>query len=113
MSDKMFRKVFVVEPSHDFSALTELCEKIVMLTTGYEQVGEVEETVRYSLSEFDPGKDAVLPVGRVTACVITGMVLRELFNVPVALGTYSRDHGYRFTMYGFGGEDARTKNDDS
>jgi hypothetical protein len=98
-----YRKIFVVEPSHDFSALKDWCEQIVFLTTGYETVDILQDTIEDNLrsQKFDPSLDAILPVGRVIACIFTGIILGSYWgDKTLWLGTYSRDKGYQFTLGG-------------
>jgi len=99
MESPRFNRIFVVEPSHDFSALKPFCQEIVFLTTGYETANQLTKTIAHNLylQKFDPEMDAVLPVGRVVACVVTGIILgRSHQNKSIWLGTYSREEGYRF-----------------
>lgn len=97
---KKFDTIYVVEPSHDFSALKPYCKRIAFLTTGYETPDELEDTIRQNFDGFNPLTDAILPVGRVVSCLITGYVLTD--RVPHWVGTYSKQANppYRFTHIG-------------
>lgn len=113
---KVFRKVFVVEPSHDFSALIDLCDEIVFLTTGYETLDQLPKAILNALvvGEFTPSMDAVLPVGKVTACLATGMVLRSITREPIFVGSYSKRNGYQFSTQGASDEKiSRSQNGNS
>lgn len=95
-----FKTIYVVEPSHDFSALKPYCKRIAFLTTGYETPDELESTIRQNLKGFNHLSDAILPVGRVISCLVTGYVLMD--KVPYWIGTYSKqaESPYRFTHIG-------------
>lgn len=96
--NKTYRRVFVVEPSHDFSALVPLCEEIIFLTTGYENFTLVQDRIEEILRrDFNPATDAIVPVGRVTSCIVTGIVLGNLTDQPIDIAAYSREDGYSFT----------------
>jgi len=72
---KRFRKLFVVEPSHDVSILGKYSAQVVFLTSSEDKVEELSEKIRENLYEFDPNRDAIIPMGRVSSCMMTGMFI--------------------------------------
>ena len=100
MNGKQFRKIFVVEPAHDLSALIEFGEDITYVFNRYEQVDDMLSKAQSSLREFNPETDAFVPIGRVTACSVAGMVLSKMTgNKPVNFGIY-KNGVYRFIKMG-------------
>jgi hypothetical protein len=95
-----FKTLFVVEPSHDLRTMRAYSDDIRLITTGDEKVDELEQKISEALVDFNPLTDAVIPMGRVSACLIAGRRLGELFpDKEIMVGTY---HGgeYMFTPIG-------------
>ena len=100
---KYFRKIFVAEPTHDFTALKQYSDDIVFVTTGLEDISRLGATVGRSMADFDPTEDAIIPVGKLATVMFIGMMIltkmmekgSETFN----FGIY-RDKDYTFkTVY--------------
>ena len=84
-----FRKAYVMEPSHDFSALSSHCEEIVFLTTGYERDFPATcRAIREGLQNFQPEQDVLIPTGRVAAVLFAGYVLGRLQRM-IQVGLYA------------------------
>lgn len=94
-----YRKIFVVEPSHDLSALTKYTDDIVLITTGYENVSDMYKKVEESIKGFDPLLDAFVPVGKLITTFVVGMVLQKLVNNPITVGIY-KNKDYEFIRIG-------------
>jgi hypothetical protein len=87
-----FRRIFVLQPSHDFSLLREFTEQIEFVTTGYETVEELENSIEEKLIAFIPTEDAVVVVGRVNAAFVFGAKLQEMFpSETIHVGVYKKD----------------------
>lgn len=87
--DEFYRRIYVVEPGHDFSSLASMCREIRFLTTGYEKLDDLLPVISRNLKHFDPAQDAILAVGRVNSCMVTGFVLRGLGVVTFWAGVYN------------------------
>jgi hypothetical protein len=94
-----YRKIFVVEPSHDLRALKKYTDEIVLITTGYEDIENIYEKVEVSAKEFDPSTDAFVPIGKLITTFIAGMVLQKLVHVPIIVGIY-KNKDYEFMEVG-------------
>jgi hypothetical protein len=87
---KRFRKVFVVEPSHDLTALKKYTDDIRFITTGYEDIGKIGEKIDKNISEFDPSQDAIVALGRVSVCMLIGICIAKKFpDKKMEFGVYS------------------------
>lgn len=88
-----FRRIFVVQPVHDFSPLGNNTEEMIFLTTGKEETSSLYRRIRTLIQEsFDPSVDAVVPAGKSVACLITGNVLGTLFpGIPIIMGVFRKD----------------------
>ena len=76
MTDKRFRKAFVVQHGrHNFQPLLRWCETLVFCSTGYELAEDVLDALQKSLKDFDSATDVIVPVGNVTANCLLGVVL--------------------------------------
>jgi hypothetical protein len=88
-----FRKIFVVEPTHDISILSRNCSQVVFLSKGDEKIETIAETMSSNLSEFNPDEDALVPMGRVSSCAIAGVLLSNRFRkdprVVLMIGIYA------------------------
>jgi hypothetical protein len=95
MEDELmhFRTIFVVEPTHDISVLSKNCSQVVFLSKGDEKIETIAETMASKLLEFNPDEDALVPMGRVSACAIAGVLLSNRFRgdprVVVMIGIYT------------------------
>lgn len=94
-----YRKIFVVEPSHDLSALRKYTDEIVLITTGYENVTDIYKKVEESIKGFDPLLDAFVPVGKLVTTFAVGMALQKLVNEPIIVGIY-KNKDYEFMQIG-------------
>lgn len=88
-----FRKLFVVEPTHDISLLGKYCDNIIFLTNGDERIENVSERMDAKLEDFDPDDDALIPMGRVSACSMAGILLANKlkggFKSIVMIGVFA------------------------
>jgi hypothetical protein len=84
-----YRTIYIVQPSHDFSLLKGLCRDIRFLTTGYEPTSSLLPKLEEGLKDFDPDKDAIVAVGKVTTCLLAGIALARFGHLT--LGIYSKD----------------------
>lgn len=93
-----FRKIFIVEASHDLVLAKRYSSRISLLTDGGELVSELEEKITKSLDDFDFDRDALIPMGKVSSCLIAGMVLRDKLprGKKITIGIYAGD-SYEFT----------------
>lgn len=98
IENEWFRTLYIVEPSHDLSVVKDYTDNIKFITTGTELVEGLAERVSASLEDFDPEEDAIIPMGRTSACLITGLILRS--KIPkggtVKIGVYKKDSKYVF-----------------
>jgi hypothetical protein len=91
-----FRKIFVVEPSHDIRALSQYTENVTFVCGGKEDVKNIPLQIENTLSEFDPATDAIVPVGRVITTMLAGIYLGTTFKGDsLYMGVY-RDGDYTF-----------------
>lgn len=109
-ADPKFRKLFVVEPTHDISILSKYCNQVVFLTNGEEKTEELAQKIPLMLKDFNPDEDALIPMGRVASCTIAGIAIstlisRDHFRTDERIGT---DHNpiimvglYRGSEYSF------------
>jgi len=92
MDEKSFEALFVIEPSHDLSIMKKYTDTIRFISTGNERVEDLPEKIKESLKKFNPETDAIIPMGRVSACLITGIILHSLFPFDlIKIGIYNRD----------------------
>ena len=95
-NNKMFHTIYVVEPSHDFSALKKYTDEIVFLSTGYEKLEDLPEIIRNNLNDFCAQTDAIVPVGKIIWTFVAGLVLAERKdNGKITVGIFS-DRDYIF-----------------
>jgi hypothetical protein len=101
LDEVTFRKLFIVEASHDLSMSKRYSNRISLLTDGGEKVSELYEKIEHGLLDFDPEADAVIPMGKVVSCMIAGMVLADMFpsNTGITIGVYRGD-SYEFINLG-------------
>jgi hypothetical protein len=79
-----FKTAYVtVNTGHDFSALLEIADKIVFLTSGYEKEEELQATIGTALKLFDCEMDVLVPVGNVVANLLLGSLMTPRFRVAV------------------------------
>lgn len=90
-----FRRAFVVQPVHDFSALKNYAQDIRFLSTGYEDIENLEESVDDALANFDQDDDVIIPAGRVITCFIIGFILQIRGINNFIIGVY-KDKDYDF-----------------
>jgi hypothetical protein len=88
-----FRKIFVIEPTHDVGILKRYTDTIKFISNGSEKVEDLPDRIESSLQDFDPLKDAVVAMGRVSACMLTGFFLAKLFPKDIIMyGIYNNDN---------------------
>lgn len=89
---KKFKQIFVVEPSnHDMRGLTQYGERILFMTAGLEPTStDIHTDILLGLQEqkFNPQTDAVVPVGRIAAVMIAGIVLGRHYQQPITVALY-------------------------
>lgn len=92
-----FRKIFIVEPSHDFSMAKRYSSRIMFLTDGGEKAQELESTIANALEDFDFSSDAIIPMGKVVSCLIAGAALRNKLPIgqSITVGVFRGD-SYEF-----------------
>lgn len=84
-----FRKVLVLQDGHDFSALSNYTDEIVLVTSGEETVRGAAMLVEEALEEFDPESDAIVPVGRIAVAFLAGMLVNKMFpGQAITFGLY-------------------------
>lgn len=83
---RRFRKIFVVEPSHDVSILSRYSDQIVFLSTVEDKLNDLPDKISKMLSDFDPDNDAVIPMGRVSSCLIAGISIASKILSEIPLG---------------------------
>jgi hypothetical protein len=93
----MYRKIFVVEPGHDMSALIPHAEEgVVFIFTGYEtSVAQLSEAAIRNLSDFNSETDAFVPTGKMRDVTFASMRLKELNGGKITVGIY-KDKDYTF-----------------
>lgn len=100
MPDDQFRKIFVVEPSHDLSALKQHTDCIELLTTGYENLPDLQAKIDKNLNDFCPETDAFVPIGKLISTMLAGMTLQRMSNgAPITVGIF-RNKSYEFIAIG-------------
>lgn len=100
MNEEHYRKIFVVEPSHDLSALKNHTDNIELLTTGYENPEDLPAKIKNNLKDFDPETDAFVPIGKLVSTMLAGMELqKKLRNAPIKVGIY-KNRAYEFMSIG-------------
>lgn len=98
LEDKIprFRKMYIVEPSHDFSILASYTNSIVCLTSGTELSKDIEHSIRESILDFEPERDALVPMGKTVSCILTGLIIGSMFpNTLITLAVW-RGSSYDF-----------------
>jgi hypothetical protein len=96
-TQEKFRTLFVVDPSHNVGvAARNNSDNIVFITTGDEDVECLEERISKVLLDFDPKRDAIIPIGKVASCLEVGIILGRMFrHSDIVFGIYQ--HGlYKF-----------------
>lgn len=95
-----FRHIYIVQPTHDFSALVPMAQELRFLTTGYEPIDNLSNVIAKALETFDPEHDALVSVGRSNATLITGLMLGIKFpDDHIWIGVYSPNkskEGYKW-----------------
>lgn len=92
---KVFSTAYVVEPTHDFSQLTESCSQIKYITSGYENFERIVVPISEMIDDFVPGTDVLILSGKNFANLILGLFLQ--MNVGMFyVGLYSKQDGYKF-----------------
>jgi hypothetical protein len=103
---RKFRRAYIIQDGHDFSALNDFVEELVFMTNGSERFIESEENIRESLTGFDPISDCIIPVGKNTFNIMVGKILKETFpGMKIWFGLYNiingDERGYRWTAIQF------------
>jgi len=77
----IYRTAYIVQNTgHNFQELRKVCDNTVFLTDGLEYENEVLDRIVSRLKNFDPTKDIIVPVGNVTANMLTGLVISFLLH---------------------------------
>jgi len=94
---KRFRRLYLIEPAHDFTVAKLYTDQVIFVTTGEERVEELQGKITESLSDFCPTTDALIPMGKSSACLMTGLILPtlSLFGASVNIGVFRGD-SYEF-----------------
>lgn len=92
-NDQQFRKIFIVEASHDLAMAKRYTKRISLLTDGGEKMSELKDKIANSLEDFDFEQDAIIPMGRVVSCFLAGMVLMSKLPIGknISVGVYRGD----------------------
>jgi len=103
-----FDTIYVCEPSHDFSTLSEHTSRIKYVTSGFDDQDIVIKIIAESFAEFNPEKDAFLPAGKTFMNFIIGIVLGKLFpDTEINMGVY-KNKEYSFIKIRVGEIDDET-----
>jgi hypothetical protein len=106
---KKYRVAWVVEPGKDFSALENLATEVRYITMGYEKsIEKISQSILESRKLFDPDNDIIVPVGRVLAVLLVGLIYGQIPR-DIAFAIYSEGvyhEGLWDKAEGFGTEDA-------
>jgi hypothetical protein len=77
-AEPKFRRLFVVEPTHDIHILSRYCSQVVFITNGEEKTEDLAQKIPLMLKDFNPDEDALIPMGRVASCTIAGIAIASL-----------------------------------
>lgn len=84
-----FRKILVIEPPKDYSALRQYTQNIEFMITGKEPLKELPAIIHESLLAFDPSQDALVAYGNSNTILLVGMALKSLFPYStIKIGIY-------------------------
>jgi hypothetical protein len=98
--EKKFKRLYVVEPSHDVSVLKSYTNNVIFMTTGNELVSELEQKIYENLEEFHPEEDAIISMGRTVACLLTGLLIGSLYPwQEITYGIYRGEELYEFVVF--------------
>lgn len=97
-----FRKIFIVDPSHDVSLASKYTSNLVFITNGDENLEDLPEVVSKNLEDFNPSVDALIPMGKVSTCLLVGLTLTAKVgpNIPIVVGIFRKD-SYTFVEWSF------------
>lgn len=95
---KKFRYAYVMKPSFDFGGLKPFCEKIIFAVDGWgDHVDNIRDQLEKALSEFDDGKDVIIPVGTPYINMLAGSIVQRKIleknpasKASYAMGIYAR-----------------------
>ena len=78
-----FKRIFVIEPAHDISKLSEFSDDIRIVCDGSSRVSESFDVILSNILDFDYRTDAIIPMGRTTICTISGIafILKTLADM--------------------------------
>jgi len=76
---KKFRTIFILSATHNFTPVAKYAENIQFLLEGEEKPEEISAAIERKLENFDPANCAIIPVGKVTSCLILGIKLAAKF----------------------------------
>lgn len=90
MTDDLIRfdRIFVVEPSHDVSVLSKYASQLVFIGSSEDKIEDLISKIYQNISSFNPETDAIIPMGRVSSCLISGLFLSKLLYEKFS-GAYS------------------------
>lgn len=93
---RRFRKIFLVEPTHDFSVAKKYTDTVVFMTDGSERAEALDDKIASILEGFDPEQDAVVSMGRTVACLVAGIMIGSAFpGFDLTFGIFRGD-AYEF-----------------
>lgn len=95
---KRFDRIWVTQPSHDFSELSRHADEIKFFTSGYERTFDQSvDSVMKNIGQFIPETDAIVVVGKVNVVLAIGMCLATQFaGKDITLGIYRKDKPYQW-----------------
>lgn len=84
-----FRKILIVEPPKDYSALKQYTKRVEFIASGLEDFKDLDNIIYQALKTFDPDQDAIVAYGRTNTILLVGMMLRLLFPFStIKIGIY-------------------------
>jgi|SRR3990172_6365387 len=91
-----FRRIYVVEPRYNVQLIEKYADSVEFLTNGTDHVSDLRDMIKRNLTDFDPETDALITMGRAVACLITGLIVREIWpSEKISFGIYRGD-SYEF-----------------
>jgi len=72
---KKFKRIFVVEPAHDISLLGKYADEIILLSDPEIPASCLFPEIGNKLQDYNSEEDALVPMGRVSACTMAGMAV--------------------------------------
>ena len=86
-----FRTVLITEPGKDFSMVLEEAERIQYACNGFEDPERMTENIQDAVKDFDPEKDAWIPVGRIAAVAEIALTMARMYpDARICIGVYAK-----------------------